>query len=185
MKHKEIEFKYNAADISMEKFIELAKNLKPFKQLLVSSHDDYFVDAKNNFIRYRHRDGWGELTIKRKMSDKNNNERIEVNIPTSGQNYEDTEAFVNLLGYKHNFGIFKTSQIYWIDNIVMAYYVVYNKQTLKEEQRFVEIEADESHPWESEEQAWAHVEKYEKLLEPLGISSRHRMRKSLFEIFAK
>ena len=185
MKFKEIEFKYDASDVSMEKFIEIAETLNPGKRMLVSSHDDYFVDSKNNFIRYRHHDARGELTIKRKMSDKNNNERIEVNLPTSGDNFAATEAFVNLLGYKHNFGIFKTSKIYWVDNVVIAYYVVFNKNTLKEERRFIEIEADEDYAWPSEALAWAHVEKYEKILEPLGISSRHRMRKSLFELFVK
>jgi hypothetical protein len=63
--------------------------------------------------------------------------------------------------------------------------VVYDPKTLKELRRFVEIEADEDYRWASEQEAWAHVEKYEKMFEPLGITSRNRMKKSLFEIFKK
>lgn len=185
MKFKEIEFKYDAADIEMEKFIDMVEEMKPEKRMLVSSYDDYFTDDKGNFIRYRYHDSRGELTIKRKVTDKNNNERVEVNLPTGGDNFEATEAFVNLLGYKHNFGIFKTCKIYWVDNVVLVYYVVYDKKGLKESRRFIEIEADEEKTWANEEAAWAHVEKYEKLFEPLGITSRNRMRKSLYELFRK
>ncbi len=185
MKFKEIEFKYDADDISMEKFIDMVEAMSPKKRMLVSSYDDYFTDDKGNFIRYRYHDSRGELTIKRKTTDKNNNERIEVNVPTGGDNFEATQAFVNLLGYKHNFGIFKTCKIYWVENAVLVYYVVCNKHDLKEARRFIEIEADEEYAWASEEDAWAHVEKYEKLFEQIGITSRNRMRKSLYEIFKK
>lgn len=184
MKFKEIEFKYDASDISMQKFKDLVESLTPEKTMLVSSYDDYFIDANNNFIRYRYHDSRGELTIKRKVTDKNNNERVEVNLPTNGNNMAAVTAFVDLLGYKHNFGIFKTCQIYWLDRAVLVYYVVYDKE-LKELRRFIEIEADEDCTWESEQAAWDHVSKYEKILEPLGITSRNRMKKSLYEIFKK
>jgi adenylate cyclase class IV len=184
MKFKEIEFKYDADDISLQGFKDLVEPLAPNKTMLVSSYDDYFIDLAGNFIRYRYHDSHGELTIKRKTTDKNNNERIEVNLPTQGNNIKSVTAFVDLLGYKHNFGIFKTCQIYWVDNVVLVYYVVCDKE-LKELRRFIEIEADEEYAWESEDAAWDHVEKYERLLEPLGITSRNRMRKSLFEIFRK
>lgn len=184
MKFKEIEFKYDAQDMSMNKFVELMETFKIDKKLLVSSYDDYFIDSSGNFIRYRHHDARGELTIKRKTSTTNNNERIEVNVPTEGNNLKAVTAFVDLLGYQHNFGIYKTCNIFWIDKVVMVYYVVYDKE-LKEKRRFVEIEANEDLPWESEAHAWAEIEKYEALLAPLGITPKNRLRKSLFEIFRK
>lgn len=152
--------------------------------MMVSSYDDYFVNKKRDFIRYRFTDDRGELTVKRKTNDKNNNERIEVNLPTGGDNFIATEAFCELLGYSYNFGIYKTCRIYWIDRVVVVWYVVYDKQ-MKEMKRFIEIEADEDLEWESEGQAWEEVTKYEKLLEPLGITSRNRVKKSLFELFVK
>lgn len=185
MVFKEIESKYDAKDISMNKFMELVTNkYKINKKMLVSSFDDYFIDNEGNFIRYRYTDDRGELTIKRKTSDKNNNDRIEVNVPTTGDNLKAIEAFVDLLGYKHNFGIYKTCQIYWVDKVVMVYYVVYDKE-MKELRRFVEIEANEDLVWNSEQEAWDEVTKYEKELEPLGISPKHRLKKSLYEIFRK
>ena len=182
MDYKELETKYSADDIKLEDFISLSNTLPIKKKMMVSSYDDYFVDAAGNFIRYRHHEGRGELTIKRKTSDKNNNDRIEVNVPTTGDNLKTISTFVGLLGYTYNFGIFKTAQIYWIDKVVLVYYVVYDKE-LKELRRFVEIEADEDLEWTSEAEAWDEIAKYEKLMEPLGITPKNRLKKSLFETF--
>lgn len=185
MQFKEIEFKYDAKDISMNAFTDMVEaQFVIRKKMMVSSYDDYFTDVNSNFVRYRYTDGRGELTIKRKTSDKNNNERIEVNLPTAGDNLKTVSAFVDLLGYKHNFGIYKTCKIYWLDKVVVVYYVVYDKE-LKELRRFIEIEADEDLQWDSEQQAWDEVIKCEKLFETLGITPKHRLRKSLFEIFKK
>ena len=184
MQFKEIEFKYDGDLIKREKFIELMETFPIKKKMIVSSFDDYFTDKDSNFIRYRYTDQRGELTIKRKITDKNNNERIEVNVETAGDNLKTVAAFVDLLGYKHNFGIYKTCDIYWIDKVVMVYYVVYDKE-LKELRRFVEIEADEHLHWETEQEAWDEIAKYEKLLESLPITPKNRLKKSLFEIFRK
>lgn len=184
MKFKEIEFKYDASHIDMEKFMEVVEAMNPVKRMLVASYDEYFTDKDGNFIRYRYHDSRGELTIKRKTTEKNNNERIEVNLPTAGDNLAPVTAFVDLLGYKYNFGIFKTCKIYWLDNVVLVYYIVYDKK-MNELRRFVEIEADEDQTWPDEQAAWAQVEKYEKVFEQFGITPKHRMRRSLFEIFRK
>jgi len=184
MQFKEIEFKYDASDIEMSKFMELMTPLTIRKKMMVSSYDDYFTDDHGNFIRYRHHDDRGELTIKRKTTEKNNNERIEVNVPTAGDNLNTITAFVDLLSYKHNFGIYKTCKIFWVDKVVFVYYVVYDKE-LRELRRFIEVEADEDLQWASEQEAWDEIAKYEKLMEPLGIGPKNRLRKSLFEIFKK
>lgn len=185
MHFKEIESKYYADDIGLEEFEDLIRDkFSPRKKMMVSSYDDYYVNKNNDFIRYRYTDERGELTIKRKTSDKNNNERIEVNLPTSGDNLQAVDTFCGLLGYDHNFGIYKTCRIYWIDKVVVVWYVVYDKQ-MKELRRFIEIEADEDLEWDSEQDAWDEVVRYEKELGPLGITSKNRLRKSLFEIFSK
>lgn len=184
MNFKEIEYKYDAQDIAMNDFVALAEALPIDKKMLISSYDDYFVDGVGNFIRYRYTDGRGELTIKRKITDKNNNERIEVNVPTAGDNLKTVSAFVDLLGYKHNFGIYKTCKIYWTGKVVLVYYVVYDKE-MKELRRFIEIEANEDLQWANEQEAWDEIQKYEKMMEPLGIKPKNRLRKSLFEIFRK
>jgi hypothetical protein len=66
----------------------------------------------------------------------------------------------------------------------LVYYVVYDKE-FRELRRFIEIEALEDTQWLSSEEAWAEVMKYERLLEPLGITPRNRMKLSLFQLFSK
>src|SRR5271166_5314099 len=100
MKFREVEVKFDASEISLKDFTYLVESkFKVKKHLLVSSYDEYFIDASDNFLRYRHRDDRGELTIKRKLTEGNNNKRIEVNIPTDGNALEAVSQFASLLGY--------------------------------------------------------------------------------------
>lgn len=184
MKFKELEFKYDASDKSMQDFIDLIEPLKSRRVMQVSSYDDYFVNDKGNFIRYRYTDSSGELTIKYKTNNKNNNERIEVNIPTLGNAKNAVAEFCKYMGYTFNFSIFKTCKIYWVDRVVIVYYIVYDEE-MKEMRRFIEIEADEDLEWSSEQEAWDEVLRYEKMLAPLGITAHNRLKKSLFEMFQK
>lgn len=183
MHFKELETKYFADNIGMDDFVKLVQPLNP-EWMLVSSYDDYFTNDKGEFIRYRYHDHMGELTIKRKTTDTNNNNRIEVNVPTDGKSSPSIAAFCDLLGYKMNFSIFKTCKIAFLEKIVLVYYVVYD-ENLNEKKRFIEVEARENYQWASEEEAWAEIVKYENMLTPLGISSKNRVKKSLFEIFKK
>lgn len=183
MHFKEIETKYYADGINLNKFVELVAPMNP-NWVMVSSFDDYFTNPAGEFIRYRYTDDKGELTIKRKTTDANNNNRVEVNLKTEGKNFLTVKAFSELLGYQLNFSIYKTCKIAFLDKVVLVYYVVYDDK-LNELQRFIEIEAKEDYPWDSEEQAWAEVTKYEKMMEPLGITPRNRLKKSLFELFKK
>lgn len=184
MHFKEIETKYDASNIKMSDFLEIVEKLPIRKKLMVSSYDEYFTDKDGNFVRYRHNNNKGELTIKRKLAKNSNTERVEVNLPTDGDNVKTVSAFLELLGYSPNFGIYKTCNIFWTGKVDLVYYVVYDME-LKEQRRFIEIEADEDLDWESEDEAWEEIVKYEKMLEPLGITSKNRLRKSLFEIFRK
>jgi adenylate cyclase class IV len=183
MHFKEIETKYSANDIDLNKFVDLVSSLNP-NWIMVSSYDDYFTNPEGEFIRYRYTDQNGELTIKRKTKETNNNNRVEVNLKTEGKNSPAVKAFVELLGYTSNFSIYKTCKIGMLEKVVLVYYVVYDTK-LNELERFIEIEAREDISWNSEDEAWEEVLKFEKLLEPLGITPRNRLKKSLFEIFKK
>jgi adenylate cyclase class IV len=183
MHFKEIETKYSGNSIGMDDFVKVVQPLNP-EWMMVSSYDDYFVNDEDEFIRYRYHDHMGELTIKRKTTDTNNNNRIEVNLSTDGKSSQAVAQFVDLLGYKFNFSIFKTCKIAFLEKAVLVYYVVYD-ENLKELQRFIEIEANEKYAWLSEEEAWSEVIKYEKMFEPIGITPQHRLRKSLYELFKK
>lgn len=183
MNFKEIETKYSADDIDMKDFVDIVDALHP-EWIMVSSYDDYFTNDKDEFIRYRYHDTMGELTIKRKTNDANNLNRIEVNLPTNGKSSATVEAFVSLLGYRLNFSIFKTCKIGLLNKAVLVYYVVYDRN-LNELRRFIEVEAREDFNWASEQDAWDEVLKYEAMLAPLGITSKNRLKKSLFELFRK
>jgi adenylate cyclase class IV len=183
MHFKELETKYYADDIDMADFIKLVQPLNP-TWMMVSSYDDYFVNDSDEFIRYRYHEHMGELTIKRKTTGANNNNRVEVNVPTDGKSGAAIEAFASLLGYKKNFSIFKTCKIAFLEKAVLVYYIVYD-ENLNEKKRFIEVEAKEDYAWASEEEAWAMVVQYEDMLAPLGISAKNRLKKSLYEMFKK
>lgn len=180
MKFKEIEFKYDAKNISLSDFTKCIETLNPIRNLIVSSYDDYFINSSGNFIRYRHNNNNQELTIKRKINECDNMERIEVNMPIVPQDFNTVEAFSNLLGYKHDFRIYKVCNIYWIDRVVFSYYLVFD-ENMKELNRFIEIEADEECEFENEEEALNLIKLYEEKLTQLNLGNR--LKKSLFEMY--
>jgi len=182
MRFKEIEFKFDATEIPLNDFKKVVEELKPTNQVIVSSYDDYFINDEGNFIRYRHNNDSQELTIKRKLCDHNNNERVEVNLPIVPQDFRTVQAFVELLGYKHNFSIYKVCQIYWIDKAVLCYYLVYD-ENMNELNRFIEIEANEHLHFKNETEALALIKFYEDKLKTLGIHCKKRLKKSLFELY--
>jgi adenylate cyclase class IV len=184
MQFKELEFKYDAKDVSMDEFSLLIEKLNPNRWMIVSSYDEFFINKDGDFIRYRFTDDRGELTIKRKTISANNFNRVEVNLPTSGKNFAAVNEFCSLLGYRHNFGIYKTCKIAFFEKAVFVYYVVYDKE-LKELRRFIEVEANEDYSWNSEKEALDFIEGCEESLKNLGITSKNRLRKSLFEMFKK
>lgn len=187
MKFKEIEFKYDAKDIPLNLFTQIMeKKFQPSEKLIVSSYDDYFVNSDSNFIRYRHNNNDQELTIKRKMTPENNNERIEVNMAIVPQDFLTVEEFIKLLGYIHNFRIYKVCNIYWIDRVVISYYLVFDNN-MRELNRFIEIEANEHLEFQDEQEALEIIINYETELNKMGLSltPEKRLKKSLFEMYSK
>lgn len=88
-------------------------------------------------------------------------------------------------GYGLNFAIYKQCWIYWLkNNVVIVYYVVFDED-FKEKGRFLEIEADPEEEWESEEVALKAIKEVEKKFESLGVTSNHRLDRSLYQLFRK
>jgi adenylate cyclase class IV len=182
----EVETKYNANDISLEKFREQCKKLLPIREKLVRSYDHYFEKKKNEFIRYRAGQS-PELTVKKKTVDHNNFVRIEVNVPiakkrTEFERLQIITAFCDSLGFKHNFTIFKVCHIYYYEEYNIVYYVVYDKE-LREQTRLIEIEMDETYNWKDKKQAWSALLKVEKSMAALGLKKKNRVNESLYEMF--
>lgn len=165
------------------------KNKEAFQKVL-----DETIGAFPPFMRYR-RPSHGldgdrkELTTKYKQSgSKNNIQREEKNIRVDKVDEDTIMKFVSDLGYKLNFSIEKTCHIYNLDDATIVFYSVYDTTDGKVSKvdTFVEIEVDEeSISTKTEKEAWAIIEKYEKLLESVGLSARTRLRKSLFEMYKR
>lgn len=186
-KFLEIETKYDAEEIDRLEFKTLMETLQPKTFLYVEGTDEYYVKGVDDFLRYRMAvkhidDKRSELTFKKKSIANNNNVRTEVNLRIDLNTPELVSAFCEGLGYKRNFSVYKMCDIYFFDDANLVYYDVMSDS--RKTGSFVEIEASEDIGL-TEEQAWEVVQKYEKILAPLGISAQKRKRLSLFEMFVK
>lgn len=163
------------------------------EHVYVDSDDIYYTkessrkDVDYEFVRYRFSDGEkrAELTTKRKLKDSNNIIRKEQNVRVDMNDRETIHEFVtDGLGYQYSFTITKFVQIYVFKDATLPWYTVIDENGKRD--TFIEIEVDEKllHSI-SEDEAWAIVNKYEKILEPLGVTPRNRLRKSLFEMYKK
>lgn len=168
------------------------ENPKEFVDFIyVDSDDIYFTkesdkkDVDYEFVRYRFSDTEkrAELTTKRKLKDTNNIIRKEQNVRVDQNDKATIHEFVtDGLGYNYAFRISKFVDIYVFKDATLPFYTVVDEKGKRD--TFVEIEVDEKllHSI-TEEEAWAIINKYEKILEPLGITARNRLRKSLFEMY--
>ncbi len=181
----ELEYKYRADNISLTQFNDLLAKQKITKKLDVSSWDTYFTKGPDEFVRFRNSNISPELTIKRKMKDRNNWQRVEVDLPLDPKRLTDEKAdnFLTLLEYKKNFKIYKSCFIYWLDDVNYVYYIVYD-ENLKECGRFIEVEINKESITSLSNSVEA-LNRHEKTLSSLGISPQNRLKKSLFEMYVK
>lgn len=186
LKFYEIETKYRADNIERLSFKDLARTIAGAKLEYIESYDIYYTREGDEFLRYRYsedkKEKRAELTFKKKHNQLNNIVRTEVNLRVDANSIDTVEAFAEGLGYKKNFKIWKLCDIYKLDDAVLVYYSVKDEEG--KYQHFIEIEVKEGLP-KSEEEAWAIINKYEKLIEPLGISPQNRLKKSLFEMYRR
>lgn len=185
--YKELEFKYNANNVRLTDFINLAENLAPVKRLDTSSWDYYYTATNaDEFMRFRESDD-PELTIKRKVKTTNNWERVEVDLPLDPKRLSKgvVDSWVSLEGYKENFKIYKSCFIFWYENFNLVYYIVYD-ENMKERDRFIEVEINKKEvPVLGLDKAVALLKDAEQALTALAISPQNRLKKSLFEMFRK
>lgn len=183
---KELEYKYKADGVKLTDFQELAEALLPIKKLDASSWDVYYTkqEVEDHFIRYRDSDN-PELTKKRKTKKENNWERIEIDLPLDQARITErtVTSWVGLDAYERNFKIYKSCFIYWFDNTNIVYYTVYD-ENMKEIGRYIEVEVNKEKVSEiGTEKCMEELKSLEEHLTKLGISSKNRMKRSLFEIY--
>lgn len=195
----EFEVKFRVDESKLNDWKQLMRDYKKqnpteYKEFVyIDSDDVYYTKESSNedidyeFVRYRFSDGEkrAELTTKRKLKDSNNIIRKEQNVRVDQNDRATIHEFVtDGLGYKYNFTITKYVQIYIFKDATIPWYTVVDEDGKRD--TFIEVEVDEKllHSI-NEDQAWAIVSKYEKILEPLGITPRNRLRKSLFEMYKR
>jgi len=183
--YKEIEYKYNAKNTSFKNFDAFIKTLKYKDHFIANSYDHFFTkenDKSGDFIRYRFNDLTQELTLKKKTSNNNNQNRIEINLQIKELDQHKIKTLLEMLGYFYRFQIYKTCFIYIFDKIIVSYYIVYD-ENINELGRFIEIEADEKYNWKNDIEAFEKINEFEKLFNSINITSKNRLTKSLFEMF--
>lgn len=178
----------------LNRFLSLEESLsKNAFASMMSAYEDTMGQFPP-FLRYR-RPSHGldgnrqELTTKYKQDGaKNNIQREEKNLRVDNTEVDTIKSFVTDLGYKLNFSIWKTCHIYNFDDATLVFYSVYDTTNGKASKmdNFVEIEVSEDKvSTMTESTAWSIIEKYEQALEPVGLSARSRLRKSLFEMYKR
>lgn len=207
LEHIEFETKYRVEDhllIEFKQILEGHPELKDF--LYVEGPDHFYVypqswfdanpqwDPNGTFVRYRKPSfgldkGRRQVTWKYKPKDAKNNIQRKENNWDIGKTPENV-IIEQLLssGLTFNASIIKNCHIYFFDDATLVFYTVYDTTFGKPKKAdyFVEIEVSEDNIAEmTEDQAWAVIEKFEKILAPLGISPQKRLRKSLFEMYKK
>jgi len=187
MNFKEIEFKYNAENVSLAQFKEFCKGRNPEKALFASGYDHFYEKTNDSESFCRHRVGpdVNQLTFKRKTVNANSFVRTEHNIdvlPSTSR--EQIEALCGEFGYTYNFSIFKSAFVYKYDWHTFVYYIVYDLE-MKETGRFVEIEMAEDYSWVNEQEAWNQLLVLEKLCKSIGLVPQARIKRSLFELYKK
>lgn len=196
IKIHELEFKYDGSETSLTDFNKFAESMKPTDYIEVCSWDIYYAPPVGSekttlpfeFMRLR----MGikpELTIKKKTEDKNNNSRIEIDVPldpkASQKDIEEVvRVFCKQFGFVENFRVFKYCSIYFYEKFDIVYYIAYN-QNLQEQARFIEIEAMKSYPFASPEEALDCIKDIEQKMSVVGLSPQKRMRRSMWERFKK
>lgn len=199
LEFREIEYKYDATNIKLSKFLQLMEKLEEKHQgqmvidsKKVSSWDIYYRHEKeeDKAIRYRQSEKNPELTVKVKTSEKNNNHRVEINLELSNETPQReqekaVENLTKLLDCPENFRIMKTCFIHFFGPLNYVYYIVYDIE-MKELRRFIEIEFSEKEAkYHTEEYVFGKLNEFEVDLIELGITPKHRLKKSLFETYRK
>lgn len=140
----EVEYKYRANRIDKYNFLKKCLSLNPCKNIVVTGPDTYYENKNGSVLRWRLSEDLNELTIKKRFSKKNSLVRKEVELDISDNSVKNTIRFINTLGYKKLFRIYKECNIFWynteLGQVCVVYYTVSHKT--KQKRNFIEIEVE-------------------------------------------
>lgn len=185
MSYDEVEFKYDARNISIESFHKLCKKFNPSAYLEQYGTDTFYYckHIEQGFCRHRIGNDINQLTYKEKTCTENSVIRREVNVDLEKNTKENVvSTFLNYQGYTKQNTIGKASFVYLCNDHVMAYYVCYDNN-MKELGRFIEIEIREDKELGTADDKFTQLVVIEKLCKSLGIKPKDRVNSSLFELY--
>jgi adenylate cyclase class IV len=189
-KHTEFETKYRLEGDKVFEFKQLVESIgEPYDFIYVQGPDWYYTKPDGSFLRYRRaendKSNRAELTMKTKPDGAGHNViRKEINLRVDKNKFCTVEEFAKMLGYDFNFKIWKMCHIYNFKDATLVFYTVRDDKGLMT--HFVEIELDEDNIHKlTKDEAWNVIRKYERILAPIGITHRHRLNKSLYEMYVK
>lgn len=188
--NKEIEFKYSAEHMDSNTFISRCHKLTGQSAYYTEGLDTFYGNPSkpNAFCRYRKGEDINQFTYKEKI-DVNNYVRIEHNIDLdSNMTVRNVNALCESLGFKYNTNIEKQAWIFKAETYAIVFYACYERSTSGLYQhlgKFIEIEMAEDYPWKNQKEAYSALCALEKRFKDLGISPKHRLKKSLWELFRK
>lgn len=185
----ELELKYRVEGSLVYAFKGLVSNIPGLKNFsYIESTDIYYVNDEAESLRHRFNPknikDRQEVTFKRKINPANNIHREETNVRVDGNTVETIADLANKLKFKKNFSLNKFVHLYHFEDATIPFYTVIDEEGKL--QHFIEIEVkEEIISTLTEDQAWSILERYERLLKPLGISAQNRLKKSLFEMYRR
>lgn len=189
--HCEFETKYKVNESALFTFKNIVQGLAGLEGFVYVEGPDTYWTKGEDFCRYRKASHEGEgtkawLTMKQKPEGaKNNIQRKEVNWRVDSTPFETIREGVEMLGFKYNFKIYKMCHIYFFNDATLVFYTV-KDEAKGDLTHFVEIEVKEETIGNlTEDEAWGVIKKYEAAFEPLGLTSKNRLRKSLFEMYRR
>lgn len=186
----ELEVKFKVEESVLLPFKELVKNLQIKSFFFVEGYDHYYMNKNNadTFLRYRSAafsdSKSGQITIKEKTKDSNNIHRVELNIDVINMSDQKMNKFAEMMGYVHNFSIYKYCHVYETEDALLCFYTVTEKDS--QPMSFIEIEVKEEIMDKiSVDKGMEIVRYYEGQLSQLGITHQKRVKKSLWETYRK
>lgn len=158
----EIEVKYDAKNVDVEKFLDWCMSHRPARYERVEGPDVYYEQG-DNVVRHRHHAGpdrCGEVTVKKRKGSRSIMDRLEINLRfEAGTGVTAVDAFLQATGWTKAFKLCKDAHIFWFkkgqEHATLVVYSV-GKETIEngeiklvECRRFVEIEIEASSGLES------------------------------------
>ncbi len=186
----EIEFKFNANHVTEAAFLAWGVTQNPESYEHTSWPDLYYAQ-EDSIVRHRWSDGAGELTVKRRKSQKSITDRVEVDLKFGPDvKCSDVSMFLTASGFKRVLTLFKEFvHVFRIKNrgaeVTVALYEVdaLDERTHKrvKVKRFIEVEVEKGGPL-SDRDAMIMLEKYRDAL-TTQFKLDSPVTESLFEIY--